>query len=108
MSELVATDFLLPDGQLDPAQFTGVDLPVYVTTWIGEVEDSTDDDRVIKAWVYHRAYSLLADQFFSGVATAREGEVSGTKSAEQFEYWRERSARELRRYKSLVGVGVTW
>lgn len=108
MSELVATDFLLPDGQLDPAQFDGVDLSAYVAVWIGEVEDSTEDDRVIRAWVYHRAFSLLADRFHAGVATAREGDVSGTKSSEQFEFWRERSAREFRRYKSLVGVGVTW
>lgn len=107
MSALQPGDFTLPEGELDPGQFDGVDLDAYLAVWLEEVSEDANDASA-RAWVYHRAFSLLADKFHAGVATAREGDVSGAKSAEQYAFWSERARSYLRKYKVLQGRGVVF
>jgi hypothetical protein len=108
VSIVTGADFLLPTGMLNPADFPGVDLATYADAWLSEAEDKTENAHAQAAWVYYRAYSMLADSFHAGVATAREGDVSGTKSGEQFAYWRERADQQLRAYRNLVGLEVVF
>jgi hypothetical protein len=103
-----ADDFVQPVGQLNPAWFPNADLTVSVQAWLDDAESKTDDTNAQQAWVYYRAFQSLADDFHQGVATAREGEITGTRSEQQFRYWSRRADRELARYRDALGTQVVF
>ena len=98
-----ADDFIQPRGQLNPAWYPEQDLTTLTAAWLAEAEGKTDVVDAQEAWVYYRAFRQLADDFHAGVAISRQGEVSGTRSEVQFKYWSGRAARELARYRNLIG-----
>ena len=105
---MTAQSFIHPAGELNESLFPGVDLLASVGVWLEEAEGKTDDENAQRAWVYHRAFRQLADAFHNGVSTAREGEVTGTRSDIQFRYWSNRADREFAKYRNRVGLDVVW
>ena len=82
---LQPTDFIRPAGRLREEHFPGDDLDALLTTWIQNAQAKTSglgleseiEEKAQAAWVYHLAYSDIADRLNFNPATVDvDGEVS--------------------------------
>ena len=85
---VVAADFLIPDGELQPAWFEGQDLTAWLTAWIAAATltvpaeaTSEQADAIVTAYGYWRAYRAKCGEMAGTPnSVALAGELSATTS----------------------------
>lgn len=101
---LQAADFIEPAGELNEGLFPGADLTAYVQAWITDAESRTNDEAAQDAWVYHRAYTTIANRIHAGLASEKKGDAAASRSDAQFAYWSGRASAALARYAARTGT----
>lgn len=59
---LAASDLIYPDGDLLPSMFPDGDIDTAVGAWLVDAASKTLDEDAQRHWVYHRAYSVIANR----------------------------------------------
>lgn len=101
---MTVADLIEPLGELSDSMFTDVD--EYVAAWLTEAEGKTSNEAAQRAWVYHRAYTSLANRMHAGLASEKKGDASAARSDAQFAYWAGRASSALATFNGLTaGAG---
>lgn len=105
---LTVADLIQPLGELDAAMLPGYDLTTVVTAWLAQavalVETNVNvtaanQNAAAAAWVYYRAYNLVASTAMTGMTQIRVGPVSKTFSeSDQRAWWRQLAASWLAKF----------
>lgn len=101
---LTSADLISPVGELAASLFPGEDLETFVTAWLTDATERTDNLSAQRAWVYHRAYTHVANRMHAGLASESKGSASASRDASQFRYWARKAAAHLSAYRSAVGI----
>lgn len=104
---LAASDFIEPAGELSSDLFPGVDLTTFVTGWLADAATRTTDEAAQAAWVYHRAFTSIANRLSGGATSVKEGGVTVTVGGHQAEYWLDRAASKRNEYATATGATPT-
>lgn len=84
--------FLRPNGgRLSTTWFPGETLTDLVDAWITTAEALTTSEEAQAAWVYHLAFTALADSLYAEPAQQREGPKADAYLEDQLRYWREQA-----------------
>lgn len=105
---LTSSDLIQPLGLLDPTLFPDTDLDTFVSVWLTEAQALTDSEARQRAWVYHRGYRTIADRLNAQVGGGREGEVSGYRLGNQFEYFSRLAEWWLRKFERVDAASVVF
>jgi hypothetical protein len=109
---LATYDLTQPSGELSESLFPGGDFDLFVGGWLGQAKTLVDANAAIAtanqnlaaaAWVYHRAYSHVAQRLASSpvsVSTSIDGSISKTMSSDQRKYFFDLAAAKLALYQS--------
>lgn len=97
---LAADDLTAPEGRLQSAMFPDGDMTTNVTEWLSRATakvlaadiDAGDHDDAARAWVYHLAYSFVAERMLA------EPEQHTTEDGER----RTLSMRQISRFERLA------
>lgn len=99
---LTSSDFQRPAGRLDPTWFTDADATL--TPLITQAQELTDDEKAQAAWVYARAYALLADDAMRQAAERAADDIRERHSDAQLRHWQRMSDAAQAEYRSIVGA----
>ena len=108
---LQPVDFIRPAGRLREEHFPGDDLEAVVQAWITRAEaktsglglDSETAEKAQAAWVYHLAYSDLADRLYYNPSTIDvEGEGSAQTHVSQMQEARARADAYAEEFERLT------
>lgn len=108
---LITDDLVQPVGEIDSGLFPNGDIDLLVTSWLSQavakVEANTgittaNQNAAAAAWVYYRAYTLVADRLANTAQTIMvDGQVTRTTGADQRKYFAGRAEYWLGVYYSL-------
>jgi hypothetical protein len=109
---LMTADLVQPDGELSESLFPGNDFNVLLSGWLAQAVTQVGANTAIAtanqnaaaaAWVYHRAYSMIAARLASSpvsVSTSHDGSVSKSMSVDQRKYFVDMAAAKKADYES--------
>lgn len=100
---LTAADFIEPTGELSTDLFPGRDLTAFVTAWLAEATERAGSESAQRAWVYHRAYSHVANRFNLEASSEGKGSENAQRLFSQIDYWRKRAAQQQAEFDALTG-----
>jgi len=99
---LTSSDLQRPAGRLDPTWFTDPDATL--TALIAKAVELTDDQGAQAAWVYARAYALLADDAMTRPSSEAADDVRRSFTDAQLRHWQRMSDAAQAEYRSIVGA----
>lgn len=101
---LTTASFQRPAGRLNPNWFED-DLEETLTALLAEAATKTSDEDAQTAWVYHRAYGLLADDAAAKAAERAADDIRERFTDAQIAHWQRLAARFLADYHAATGTG---
>lgn len=102
---LTTANFTRPAGRLNPAWYED-DLNALLTALITQAEGLTSDEAAQTAWVYARAYGVLADDAMARPATMAADDIRKSFSDAQLTSWRRIAQDHMDEFNSLTGGAV--
>lgn len=100
---MTVDDLLRPTGRLDPTWVEEDTLEAL----IAQAEAATEDAAAQTAFVYSRAYGILADDWAARAATRRADDIAETHSPSQIAHWAAQARAWLAEYNRLTGNATT-
>lgn len=101
---LTATDFLRPTGRLSSSWLDGDDFAAILTALIAEAADKDpSNEEAQRAWVYYRAFSILADEAAARPGLEHVDDVRRAYARDQRDHWKLVAAEYLAEYQGITG-----
>ena len=103
---LLPDNFIEPSGELSLADFpdySEAKLETSIQVWLEEAEGKTSNESAQRHWVYHRAYTHIANRFMRGLMSERVGDLQAARSDGQNKYWTKRARYHLQAFNSATG-----
>ena len=95
---LSSVDFVQPDGELSGYLFPENNMDDLLAGWLAKAAElvvnvpTASQNDAAEAWVYYRAYTLVADRLSLSPATIMvDGQVTRTTAADQRKYFADRA-----------------
>lgn len=92
--------FIAPKGELTEGMYPGEDVEELVTAWLQDAQARTSDETRQAAWVYHRAYTHVANRMHAGLASERKGDQAASIDPSQLKYWQRKADAALTAYRA--------
>lgn len=101
---MTVEDLIEPKGELGESLFPSGDLEEFVAAYLADAEARTSSEAAQRAWVYHRAYSSVANRLHAGLASEKKGDASAALASDQFRYWQAKAAQALADFNASAGL----
>lgn len=102
---LTVEDLIEPMGELGESLFPGGDLEEFVAAYLADAQARTSSEAGQRAWVYHRAYTSVANRIHAGLASEKKGDAAASLASDQFQYWQAKADAALADFNAGRGAG---